>query len=100
MSFDTLIDAVGSHLPLLPEVREMTLFGICGQVSQVPEECYYLTSRTPPRVQVEYISGYMNCPLEFWGFGVPFGPEKYTKEKSRKWFFTAQPLTVSIAFRQ
>lgn len=39
MSLDTLTDATGSPLPLLPEVREVTPFGIGEQVLQVPEEC-------------------------------------------------------------
>lgn len=39
-------------------------------------------------------------PKEFWGFGVPSGPEKDTKEESRKWFLAAQLLSMSIIFRQ
>lgn len=38
VGFDIVIGAIGSHLFLLPEVREMT-FGRWEPVSQVPEEC-------------------------------------------------------------
>lgn len=52
----------GSHMCLLPQVREMTHFGIWGLVSQVPGEyCLFsLATRNPPIVQLEIISRYTN----------------------------------------
>lgn len=48
MGFDVLTGTTDSLcLPLLPEAREMTSFGRWELVSQVPEECFYLTTGIP-----------------------------------------------------
>lgn len=60
MGFDMLIGTTGSHLLLLPEVREMTAFGRGEQVSQVPVDCWLLSyCQESSVVQAELISSYM-----------------------------------------
>lgn len=58
------------HVPL-SEVRELTPFGRWELVSQVAEEAgFYLKAINLPIDQVELISGFMNCLLEFGKLGV------------------------------
>lgn len=69
MIFDMLTGTTGSHLSLLIEVREMTPF------QRWEPAGFYLTARYPPIVQVELISGYLHCFLEFGELRVAFGPD-------------------------
>lgn len=41
---DMLTDATGTHIALLPEVREMSLFGRWEMVLQVPEDFWLLSN--------------------------------------------------------
>ena len=71
MRFDMLIGASGSHRSLLPVTRGIIPFGREGLASQVPEGCFYLTGRNPSLDQIEPISGYLDCLLEFEELGFP-----------------------------
>lgn len=43
-AFDMLVGATGTHISLLPEVREMSPFGRWEMVLQVPEEFWLLSN--------------------------------------------------------
>lgn len=62
MGFDMLMGAIRSHMSLLPEVREMALFGRgeTGFTSPLRSSDFYLHTRNPSIVQVEFISRYMD----------------------------------------
>lgn len=79
----------GSHLSLLPEVREMAPLGRWGQFHKfLGNNGFYLTSRNPG-VQVELdldsiLDGVWS--LAFWGRNrVPFGPDSFVMRREEKW---------------
>lgn len=57
-----LIDATGSHRPLLPEIRQIAPLAE-GIQKFLRNTDFYLTSRNSPIVHVEPISGYLNLDI-------------------------------------
>lgn len=53
--------STASHIPLLPEAKEMTPFDRQRTCEFLRSAGFYLTSRNPSVVQVELVSGYMHC---------------------------------------
>lgn len=65
-----LICAIGSHVSLLPEGREMTPFGIWQWFYKfVGNAGFYLIARNHLIVQFELISLYIDCLLELEELG-------------------------------
>lgn len=83
------IDTTGSHLSLLPEVREMALLGRWDQFHKFLRNTgVYLTSRNPGvqvKLDLDSILDRVSC-LAFWGRNkVPFGPDSFVMRREEKW---------------
>lgn len=61
-----MIGTTSSQVSLLPELKKVTPSGRGEAASQVPENAdFYLSATNLLIVQVESISGYLDCILEF-----------------------------------